>query len=224
MTKSVSLVDPSPGPRHQLFYCPTRRGMIFDMVPVLERRVDDLSAASAALGAVTAAGLLLRRMHREFESTGQFTVPTTVAVYTCYVGHAAATALAARGQVGALRLRSGLALGLGGVLVVGGAGLCVAGMRRFAGPRQISGTDVGGLVTGGVYRYTRNPQYVGYVGVLAGVGLARRSAAALGLASTAALVFRWWVPVEERHLEREFADDYRRYRRHVPRWLGPLAG
>lgn len=195
--------------------------MIFDMVAALEKRVDVLSAASAALGGMTAVGLLLRRMHREFESTGQLTVPTMVGMYACYVGHAAATALAAREQVGALRLPSGPALGLGGVLVAGGAGLCVAGMRRFAGPRQISGTDVGGLATGGVYRYTRNPQYVGYVGFLAGVGLARRSAAVLGLASAVALVFRWWVPVEERHLEREFADDYRRYRKQVPRWLGP---
>ena len=190
------------------------------MVAVSEKRVDVLSAASAAVGGV-AVGLLLRRMHREFESTGQLTVPTTVGMYACYVGHAAATALAAREQVGALRLPSGPALGLGGVLVAGGAGLCVAGMRRFAGPRQISGTDVGELATGGVYRYTRNPQYVGYVGFLAGVGLARRSAAVLGLASVAALVFRWWVPVEERHLEREFADDYRRYLKQVPRWLGP---
>ncbi len=193
------------------------------MVAASEKEVDVLSAASAALGAMTAVGPQLRRMHWEFESTGELTVPTTVGMYACYVGHAAATALAAREQVGALRLPSGPALGLGGVLVAGGAGLCVPGLRRFAGPGQISGTDVGALATGGVYRYTRNPQHVGYVGFLAGVGLARRSAAVLRSASAAALV-RGWVPVEERHLERELADDYRHYRKQVPRWLGPRFG
>ncbi len=186
-----------------------------------DKRVDVASAASAALSAMTAVGLLLRRMHREFESTGELTMPTTVGMYACYVGHASATAIAAREQVGALRLPSGPAAGVGGALVAGGAGLCVAGMGRFAGPGQISGTDTGALVTGGVYRYTRNPQYVGYVGFLAGIGLARRSAAVLGLASAAALVFRFWVPVEERNLEREFAENYCRYHKQVPRWLGP---
>lgn len=184
----------------------------------------DVRAATAALAATTTVGLLLRRMRGEFEATGELTVPTTVAMYACYAGHAAGTALAARNRIGALELASGPATGAGGVLVAGGTGLCLAGMRRFAGPEQISGTAVGALATGGVYRYTRNPQYVGYVAFLAGIGLARQSAAVLGSAGAVGVVFGAWVPVEERHLIRAFGQQYRHYCEQVPRWFGPPRG
>ncbi len=95
-----------------------------------------------------------------------------------------------------------------------------AGMGRFAGPRQLSATRAGALVTSGVYRFSRNPQYAGYVLQLAGLALARRSAVAAALAAGPAAAFRWWVPVEERHLAREFGDTYRAYKARAPRWLG----
>jgi protein-S-isoprenylcysteine O-methyltransferase Ste14 len=177
-----------------------------------------LSWVLATLGTGTVA-LLLRRMRRELESTGQLSAPSTACMYGCYTAHATATAAAARERLGTLRIPAAPAAAVGGVLSAGGAGLCVAGMRRFAGFAQISGTDIGGLATGGIYRYTRNPQYAGYIGLLAGVGLARRSAAVLALASAAAVVFRWWVGVEERHLDHQFGDAYRHYRETVPRWL-----
>lgn len=178
--------------------------------------------AALALGATAAFTIsTLRRMRREFEAAGELRPPTVAAMYACYAAHARATAHAARHRTGALPLPSRPAVGVGAVLVAGGTALCVAGMRRFAGASQISGTDVGELTTGGVYRHTRNPQYMGYIAVLAGIGLVRRSSAVLALASAAALVFSWWVPSEERHLEREFGDPYRRYQDEAPRWLGP---
>lgn len=188
------------------------------MSTVLGGRAD--VAVAGATSATALVALLLRRMSREFESAGALSASTTVGMYAGYAGHAAVTALAAREQLGTLRISSGVATAAGGLLVVGGTGLCLAGMSRFAGPRQISGTQIGGLVTGGIYQYTRNPQYVGYVGLLAGVGVARRSTVVLALAGSVGLVFGWWVPVEERHLEREFGEEYRRYRDQVPRWLG----
>ncbi len=141
-----------------------------------------------ALGATGAFTLpTLRRMRREFEAVGELSPPTVAAMYACYVAHATATAQAARHRTGALPLPSRLAVGAGAVLVAGGTALCVAGMRRFAGAGQISGTDVGELTTGGLYRHTRNPQYTGYIAVLAGVGLARRSGSVLALAGAAAV-------------------------------------
>lgn len=177
---------------------------------------------SPSLGATVALAIpTLRRMRREFDAAGDLSSPTVAAMYACYATHATATAQAARQRAGALPLPSRPAVTAGAALVAGGTGLCVAGMRRFASAGQISGTDVGELTTGGLYRRSRNPQYVGYIAVLTGVGLARRSGGVLALAGGAALVFAWWVPIEERNLERAFGDAYRRYRDQTPRWLGP---
>lgn len=160
---------------------------------------------------------VLRSMRREFDATGELSPPTVAAMYAA---HVTATAQAARHRSGAVHLPFRPAAGTGAMLIVGGTGLCAAGMDRFASVGQISGTDTGDLTTGGVYRHSRNPQYTGYIALLSGVGLARRSGGVLALAAAAALVFRWWVPVEEHHLEREFGDTYRRYRNQTPRWLG----
>jgi len=74
-----------------------------------------------------------------------------------------------------------------------------AGMRQFAGPGQVSGTNPGGLVTTGIYRISRNPQYIGYLLALSGLTLARRSKDAAALTLAVAAVYRWWIPIEERH-------------------------
>lgn len=159
---------------------------------------------------------VLRRMRRKFDATGELSPPTVAAMYACYAAHATATAQAARHRSGALPLFPRAGAWAGAVLIAAGMTLCAAGMDRFASVGQISGTDIGDLMTGGVYRYSRNPQYTGYIALLSGVGLARRSGGVLALAGAAALVFRWWVPVEEDHLERDFDATYRRYRNQTP--------
>jgi protein-S-isoprenylcysteine O-methyltransferase Ste14 len=76
------------------------------------------------------------------------------------------------------------------------------------------------LVTGGVYRFTRNPMYLAMVLLHLGLALAVDSAVALALLpSLLALVQAGVVLREERYLERRFGDEYRRYRASVRRWL-----
>jgi protein-S-isoprenylcysteine O-methyltransferase Ste14 len=176
--------------------------------------------APILIGLGAASVFLLRRMRREFDSSDTLSKPTAVGMYATYVVHAALIVRVAHHRAVLLAFPPRLASAAGGALIVTGAALCVAGMRRFAGPSQITGTEVGELVTGGVYRYSRNPQYTGYILTLGGVGLGRRSALVLALAAAMALAYRWWVPVEERHLEREMGATYRHYRESTPRWLG----
>ena len=77
------------------------------------------------------------------------------------------------------------------------------------------------LVEAGPYRLSRNPpQYIGYVMLWTGAGLARRSWRGLAAAVTYAAAVRAWVPVEERHLSREFGDEYRHWAQRRSRWLG----
>lgn len=64
------------------------------------------------------------------------------------------------------RLRPAKVSGL--ALVAAGLATCLAGIRRFTGPSELTGTSIQALTTTGIYRYSRNPQGVGYVTFLAG--------------------------------------------------------
>lgn len=97
-----------------------------------------------------------------------------------------------------------------------GAGLCVAGTSRFAGvagARELTGTRNQELSTDGVYRYTRNPQYLGYLVALTGAGLARSSGAALTSAALPAAAYSAWIPVKEQHLAKLHEQPYTDYKR-----------
>jgi protein-S-isoprenylcysteine O-methyltransferase Ste14 len=76
------------------------------------------------------------------------------------------------------------------------------------------------LVVSGLYRYTRNPMYVGVLTAVLGQAIWFRSTAILWYALAAALGFHGFVVVyEEPTLTRLFGDDYLEYCRQVPRWL-----
>lgn len=165
--------------------------------------------------------LLLRRMRRELLARGRLSPVTVTWMYATYGTHAAASAWMLRyGTVIADRWLPFPTRAIGSVLALGGAGLSLAGASRFVGPSQLSGTQVGHQISSGMYRYSRNPQYTGLILLLLGLAVARRSPGAALLAAGAAGAYRWWVPVEERHLEAEFGQQYSAYRAHTPRWLG----
>ncbi len=76
------------------------------------------------------------------------------------------------------------------------------------------------LVVRGLYRFSRNPMYLGLLLIL--LGWAAYLAQPLGLAVVAAfavLIERWQIRPEERALEEKFGEDYRAYKKRVRRWL-----
>jgi protein-S-isoprenylcysteine O-methyltransferase Ste14 len=76
------------------------------------------------------------------------------------------------------------------------------------------------LVVRGLYRYVRNPMYVGLGAVLIGEALLFQSPALAAYAGIALLSFGLFVVFhEEPALTRKFGDSYRRYREAVPRWI-----
>lgn len=176
-------------------------------------------AAGAVAGAAT--GLLLRRMRAELEAGAGLRPRTVTAVYASYVVHLAGLAGAAARPRTTLPLPCGVAATGAAALGVPGAGLLVAGAGRF-GARQLSGLEPGELVTGGVYRYTRNPQYLGYLLACAAVGLASRSTDALVWTLAGGLLLDRWVRTEERHLRRLFGQPYVDLVRRSPRWAPRL--
>jgi len=77
-----------------------------------------------------------------------------------------------------------------------------------------------GLVTGGLYAYTRNPQYVS--SVLAGIGLSIAAASwqVLGLTGVLLAVYTLFALNEERFLVRQYGQRFRNYMAETPRFIG----
>ena len=76
------------------------------------------------------------------------------------------------------------------------------------------------IVTSGVYRFTRNPMYVGMALLYAAIAVAADSVVALILLVPLMAVIRYGVIArEERYLAAKFGDEYRRYQASVRRWL-----
>jgi protein-S-isoprenylcysteine O-methyltransferase Ste14 len=77
------------------------------------------------------------------------------------------------------------------------------------------------LVVSGLYRYSRNPMYVGVLLVLAGwaAGFQSRALAIYAIAVAAAFHLRILLH-EEPYLARTHDERWTRYRADVPRWLG----
>ena len=76
------------------------------------------------------------------------------------------------------------------------------------------------LVTTGIYRFTRNPMYLGMLGVLAGWAVWLGNIAAwLGLPLSMALLTVLQIRPEERILAERFGAEFERYAARVRRWL-----
>ncbi|MFA5862769.1 MAG: isoprenylcysteine carboxylmethyltransferase family protein, partial [Candidatus Thermoplasmatota archaeon] len=76
------------------------------------------------------------------------------------------------------------------------------------------------IVSHGVYARTRNPIYVGFALITAGVAFLADSLWALAAVPIGlALIHAFVVVREERYLERKFGEEYLAYKRLVRRWL-----
>ena len=112
---------------------------------------------------------------------------------------------------------------VGSVLVVGGAGVLVHAFVRFVvegvgTPAPVAPTEQ--LVVGGLYRYVRNPMYLAVLSVIAGQALILGRAALWIYALVVAAAFVTFVKAyEEPTLEARYGEAYERYRREVRGWI-----
>lgn len=109
---------------------------------------------------------------------------------------------------------------LGIPLMVIGLGITLYAMHPFHAFLRWMGTSTPGLYTNSLYRFSRNPQFVGYGLLLLGFSIAWwNDLVWLGLLGYAALVYAVTL-VEEEHLAHIYGDPYREYCQRVPRYLG----
>jgi protein-S-isoprenylcysteine O-methyltransferase Ste14 len=81
----------------------------------------------------------------------------------------------------------------------------------------------GGLMTRGIYRYSRNPQYAAAIPASLGLGVASCSLPAFLISVCLAAVYVLMARAEEPWLEKAYGVAYERYRNRVPRfynWRG----
>jgi protein-S-isoprenylcysteine O-methyltransferase Ste14 len=79
------------------------------------------------------------------------------------------------------------------------------------------------LVVRGLYRFTRNPMYLGVLTIILAWSALFQALALMAYASVVALCFHSFIVFyEEPHLAREFGLEYADYRRDVGRWLPRL--
>lgn len=113
---------------------------------------------------------------------------------------------------------AGFAFGLSGVLVI------AAGIREFSRLKTtvnpLDLTESTQLATGSIYRFTRNPMYLGMALILVGWGLYLQSTTnVLLVLGFMMLITQWQIKPEEAALRKLFGDEYETYCTQVRRWL-----
>ena len=123
-----------------------------------------------------------------------------------------------------LGIRAGRFVGV--LLLIAGAATVLDSFARFAlqgrgTPAPVVPTET--LVASGLYRFVRNPMYVGVLAAIAGQALLFGSPVLLAYGGIIWFAFDTFVAgYEEPTLARQFGDSYQDYCRNVPRWLPRL--
>ena len=111
-----------------------------------------------------------------------------------------------------------------GAVALCGALICAMGVVQFRRARTTVNPMTPGassaLVTHGVYRFTRNPMYLGFAIILLGwmIFLENPLTLAVGLAFVL-YINRFQIEPEERALERMFGAEFKAYKLKVRRWF-----
>lgn len=111
---------------------------------------------------------------------------------------------------------------MGWLLLAGGMAVMVWAALAFRSHNTTIRPDRAAttLITSGPYAFSRNPLYLGEAMALLGAALVfNRMSLALAAVAFVPAVTTLAIHPEERHLERQFADDYRSYAARVRRWL-----
>ena len=115
------------------------------------------------------------------------------------------------------RLLGALAAGLGAIFALA-AGYAFRRAKTSVNPTKPQATNA--VVVAGVYLFSRNPMYVGFLLVLAGwAAILSHALPFLFLPAYVAYMNRFQIAPEEHMLAAKFGRDYADYRQTVRRWL-----
>lgn len=123
-----------------------------------------------------------------------------------------------------LPLRLGPSTRIAGAVAAAGLGAAAIagaiGFFRRTGQDPKPWTSTPEIITSGIYRWSRNPMYVGLALIQIGIAIALANGWILALVPPVlVLVHATAIRHEERYLERKFGETYLAYKRSVRRWL-----
>ncbi|MBT8070584.1 MAG: phosphatidylethanolamine N-methyltransferase family protein [Gammaproteobacteria bacterium] len=108
----------------------------------------------------------------------------------------------------------------GAFISLAGLAMCLVAIVFFGSLSKVLCINTGKLTVSGLYRYSRNPQYVGWLIFLFGYALMDWSLWCLAALAVVAVSLHFLVLIEEEHLQRVFGERYREFCRQVPRYAG----
>lgn len=123
-----------------------------------------------------------------------------------------------------MNLPEGIALMLAGIIGLIGVLIDLMALVHFLNQRTtinpLRPERTSALVLQGVYRYTRNPMYLGMVLVLLAWGIYLEALISFAFPVIfIGIINRYQIPSEERALFQIFGEDYQRYCQQVRRWI-----
>ena len=160
------------------------------------------------------------RARSEFRQQGKWSPLTAAFSGLIMHGHFLATIALAWLDRDSLFAPNLISLAVGGGLFLGGAYVIFLGRYAYGSQERVYGLLEDELIQHGIYKRTRNPQYVGYSGMFLGAAIAAGSGLAMlsALAFVAIIhVFITWV--EEPHMRRTFGDAFSQYAQKVRRYV-----
>jgi protein-S-isoprenylcysteine O-methyltransferase Ste14 len=121
-----------------------------------------------------------------------------------------------------VRFTSSLGQIVGGLILFVGLVLLLlaGGLFKRAGTDLVPFKNVSALVTSGIYRYTRNPMYLGMTAILLGCGITVGAALSLVVAPVFMVIIELrFIRPEEEMLRGLFPQEFPQYCTRVRRWL-----
>lgn len=161
----------------------------------------------------------LRNTRRECAVRALRSEQTVAAVWACFFLHSVVIVVASRLSLWELPIALQGARIAGTLAAVLGLTFAMAGFWEFRSLQRMSGLSADHLVTTGIYRFSRNPQNLGWGLLLLGIALAGRSGLGCLLALGYWVVFRHYVQMEEKHLGWVFSAKWDRYALQTPRFF-----
>lgn len=158
---------------------------------------------------------------KSYEKGNPLSTNVSIAIWIADTIHFLLVILASSSSIWQIPIHNTFRLTAGFIFFGFGIIMMFAGMIQFRSFRKISGLDTSKMVTTGIYKWSRNPQYTGWFMWLLGISVFGQSGFALLLTCVFIIgIHLYNILLEEPYLARIFGEEFRSYRSKTPRYLG----